>query len=290
MTHRIAHGLFRVVAAFTIALGLAVSIIGAAPTQAQSTGNGIAGPAPASSGDRVSAATAVTVGSGWQEFSFLGVGAQARGCFPTDPSAPLCTAGTNSTFAGSPPWTFTGPAQLVVTDAFSSGDVFQIFDNNSLVGTTSTPTSGADCSNNPDTCLTNTSISHGTFNLPDGSHSLTIVATQIAPGSAGGVGFFRLNTSTGGGNCTVTQTVTRTGTTVNLNYTITTTTPTTWTVFLIVGSAAIPIVTVPLPATNTPVTAPLALPNFPSLGTVGFLTTLSGTGGILCSEFDLITT
>ncbi len=290
VTHSIWHRRFRVLAAFTTALALAISTVSAAPTQAQ-TGNGLAGPPPAGSSDRASAAVAVTIGSGWQEFSFLGVGAQARGCFPADPSAPLCSAGVNSSFVGSPPWTFTGAAQLQVTDAFSSGDVFQIFDNNILIGTTSTATSGADCGNNPDTCFTNASMSKGTFNLADGSHSITIVPTQIASGAVGGVGFFRLTTGVGPGGCTITQTATKTGTTLNLTYTISTSTAANWTVFLVVGNAAVPIINnVALPAITTPVTAPIPIPNFPSLGAIGVLTTISGTTGIMCSDFDVVTT
>jgi hypothetical protein len=35
----------------------------------------------------------------------------------------------------SPPWTFTGPATLTVTDAFNRGDQFNVFDNGNPIGT-----------------------------------------------------------------------------------------------------------------------------------------------------------
>ena len=289
MIQPFARGKLRAVGAFVTALTIAVSTVGASPTMAQSNDNGLAG--PPQSGDRASAAVAVTIGAGWQEFSFIGIGSQARGCFPADPGGPTCTAGVGSQFVGSAPWTFSGAATLTVTDAFSSGDVFQVFDNNQLIGTTSTPTSGADCSNNPDTCLANTSISHGTFNLGAGSHSITIITSAQAPGSVGGVGFFRLTTgSTGGGSCTITQTATRTGTALNLTYTIQTNAATTWNLFLIVGSAAAPVATVPIPAIPTATTFSIPIPNFPALGSIGLLTTITSTGGILCSDFDVVTT
>ena len=288
MIHRISRGHFRAVAAIMTALAIAVSTVGATPTLAQSSGNGIAG--PAQPGDRASAAAAVTIGGGWQEFSFFGVGTPARGCSPADPIGPLCTAGVGSTFVGASPWTFTGAATLTVTDAFSSGDVFQVYDFNSLIGTTSLATAGADCSNNPDTCLGNTSVSHGTFVLADGSHSITIIPISLAVGSAGGVGFFRLTTGVSTGGCSLVQTATKTGTTLNLTYTISNNTAATWNVFLVVGSVAAPIIAVPLPIIATATTLTIPIPSFPALGTIGFLTTINTSTGIACSDFDLVTT
>ncbi len=288
MIQRISRGHFRAVAAIMTALAIAVATAGATPTLAQSGGNGIAG--PAQPGDRVSAAVAVTIGGGWQEFSFFGVGTQARGCSPADPIGPLCTAGVGSTLVGAAPWTFTGAATLTVTDAFSSGDVFQVYDFNSLIGTTSLATAGADCSNNPDTCLANTSVSHGTFNLADGSHSITIIPISLAAGSAGGVGFFKLTTGTTTGACTLIQTATRSGTALNLPYTISTNTVATWNVFLIVGSSAAPIIAAPIPAITTPTTLTIPIPTFPSFGTIGLLTTINTSSSIVCSDFDLVTT
>jgi hypothetical protein len=313
--------LFRTGVALATVLALAASAVGATPSLAQEqdaaqsgavvrsasasgfgvaslqgNNNGIAG--PAQPGDHVSTAVAVTIGSGWQEFSFTTVFAAARGCAPNDPSAPFCTpsAGGNSTFAGTPPWTFTGPATLTVTDAFTSGDVFQIFDFNQLIGTTSAATSGTNCSSdpsatsNPDVCLTNNALSHGTFVLGAGSHSITIVPQSIATGSFGGVGYFRVDSGATSA-CTLTQTVTKSGTTLNLSYTITTSSPATVGVFAAVGSSVIPIVVAGLPTLTTAINPTISIPNVPSIGTVGFLATISTpSGGILCSDFDLIAT
>src|SRR4051794_13986368 len=87
----------------------------------------------------LSAATVLPVSAGpiafgtWYEFSFFDAGVPAMGCFPADPDAPECipSSGTPTVFADAPPWTFvTGAdgATLTVTDAFSHGDVFRIFD------------------------------------------------------------------------------------------------------------------------------------------------------------------
>lgn len=257
----------------------------------QESENGIIG--PAQPGERVGPSVAVTPGSGWQEFSFFSPGVPARGCAPADPIAPFCSPSSagNSSFAGAPPWTFTGPATLIVTDAFTAGDVFQIFDFNQFVGTTSAPTSGTNCGSNPDTCLATAGMSHGTFNLGAGSHSITIVPQSVATPGTGGVGYFRVNAGGGGPTtCTLTQTVTRSGSTLTLTYGFTVTDAATWAVIVIIGPAAIPIIVTPITA-STPAPAPITIPNVPSLGTIGWLTTISTpTQGIICSDFDLIAT
>jgi hypothetical protein len=282
--HRISGGRFRIAAAFMTALALAVSTVGASPTLAQSSGNGITGPGQPS--DRASVEVAVTVGSSWQAFSFISPGLPARGCSPADVGAPSCDVGTSATAVGAAPWTFTGAATLTVTDAFSSGDVFQVYDFNTPIGTTSAATAGTSCANVPDTCLANSSISHGTFNLANTSHSITIV--PISGGA--GVGYFRLTSGTSTGACTLIQTATDSGTTLNLTYTLATNSTATWNVFLVVGSVAAPIIAAPIPAITTPVTFTIPIPNFPSLGTIGLLTTINTSTGIICSDFDLVTT
>jgi hypothetical protein len=297
------------------ALALAASAVGATPSLAQGlddeqsgptvwsasasgfgvaslqgVDNGIAG--PAQPGDHATTAVAITIGSGWQEFSFTTLFAQARGCAPADPVAPFCTPSSagNSSFVGAPPWTFTGPATITVTDAFTSGDVFQIFDSNQLVGTTSAATAGNNCGSDPAVCQTSTGMSRGTFSLGAGNHSITIVPQSIAAGSFGGVGFFRVDSGGATPTCTLTQTVTKSGSTLNLSYTITASGTVTWAVYAVVGPAVIPIVVTSL-TTPTSVTVPISIPNVPPLGTVGFLTTISTPGaGILCNDFDLIAT
>jgi hypothetical protein len=266
------------------------SVPGLGVASLQGNDNGIAG--PAQPGDHATTAVAVTIGSGWQEFSFTALFAPARGCAPNDPAAPLCTPSSagNSSFAGSPPWTFTGPATLTVTDAFTSGDVFQIFDNQVLLGTTSAATAGINCGSDPAVCQTTAGMSRGTITLGAGSHSITIVPTSFATGSLGGVGYFRVDSSSSA-TCTLTQSVTKSGTTLNLSYTITTSGPTTVAVFAAVGPTVIPLVVANLPTQSTAITPSITIPNVSSLGTVGFLATIStSSGGIVCSDFDLIAT
>jgi hypothetical protein len=237
----------------------------------------------------------VTVGSGWLQFAFGAIGLDARGCLPADPSGFLCTAssGNNSTFVGSAPWTFSGSATLILTDAFQSGDVFQVFDNNTLVGTTTAPTANLNCGSDPEVCKTTAGMSTGTFSLGAGNHSITIRPSTLAPGTFGGVAYFRVDTGGTGGNptCTLTQTVTKSGTTVTINYSIQTSAQMNWAVFLVVGHVSAPLIAVPLPTLATATSVSFPFPNFPTFGTVGWLTTLSTpTGGILCSDFDLIAT
>ena len=66
----------------------------------------------------------------WLGFSFGAPGVPARGCSPADPGGLSCGLMGNSVPADTPPWTFVvGPlgATFEVVDAFSTGDVFEIF-------------------------------------------------------------------------------------------------------------------------------------------------------------------
>lgn len=134
----------------------------------------------------------------WLEFGFGDVGTLATGCDPADPAGPFCSpsSGTPTTFLDAPPWTFTAPADgatLTVTDAFSSGDRFELFDFGISLGFTSLPSaSGAvDCGDDPAVCLVTAGISSGLFLLAAGNHSLTLVPI-LAP-SEGGAGFLRVD-------------------------------------------------------------------------------------------------
>jgi hypothetical protein len=142
----------------------------------------------------------VTINGPWLEFGFGGVGTFATGCIPADPTgitncAP--SSGGNSAILGTPPWTLTAPSavQLTVTDAFASGDQFEVFDNNSSIGSTSAPVLGSICAD-PVPCLANPAFSHEVFTLGPGSHSLTIktIASPFLP--ALGAAFFRIDTFT----------------------------------------------------------------------------------------------
>src|SRR5262249_27319822 len=87
-----------------------------------------------------------------------------------------------------PPWTFTAPAVgaiVLVTDAFTAGDRFQVFDFGSSLGLTSLPSGSADCGDDPVPCLATAGISKGSFALPSGNHSITINPVLSLGGGSG---------------------------------------------------------------------------------------------------------
>ena len=122
----------------------------------------------------------------WYTFSFGDVGS-ALG----DGSG--VTLGVNPPAIAAPaaPWDFItlAPVQLVVSDGFNSGDQFELFDNLSSLGLTSTPTGGGDCSSDITACLADITISKGAFILGAGSHSLT---GTVAASFSAGAGFFQV--------------------------------------------------------------------------------------------------
>lgn len=120
----------------------------------------------------------------WLEFAVSDPGVPATGCDPDDPNGPFCTpsSGTPTLFLDAPPWTFVAPASgasLVVTDAFESTERFELFDFGVSLGLTSAPAATAvvDCGDDPVVCLGTGGISHGTFALASGAHSITLVPT-----------------------------------------------------------------------------------------------------------------
>ena len=122
------------------------------------------------------------------QFGFTTVGAGAVGCDPADPLGEFCTpsSGTATTFLDGPPWTFTAGAagaSLAVTDAFASGDQFEVFDFGLSLGLTSPSLPGSDCGDDPVPCLADPDMSHRVFALAAGNHSLTIVLAGGEPGS-----------------------------------------------------------------------------------------------------------
>jgi hypothetical protein len=145
------------------------------------------------------AAIAAPITSGvFFEFGFSAPGVPATGCDPADPSGPFCipSSGTLTQFAPAPPWTFLAAsgATLTVTDAFFSGDRFQIFDFGASIGLTSVPSGVADCGDDPVVCLATSGMSNGTFALGAGTHSITIVPSLSPDG--GGSAYFRVDGAT----------------------------------------------------------------------------------------------
>lgn len=134
-------------------------------------------------------ASVISLGT-YQEFGFTTAGVEATGCDPNDPSGPFCfeSSGTVTVLLGAAPWTFVAPvggAVLTVTDAFLSGDRFEIFDFGSSIGLTSVPVDNIDCGDDPVPCLATAGVSSGIFNLAAGNHSLTITPTISNGGGSG---------------------------------------------------------------------------------------------------------
>jgi hypothetical protein len=125
----------------------------------------------------------------WYEFDIIGAG-PTLGCLPADPNGDFCipSGGTPTSFAPAPAWTFTSlqPVAFTVTDAFQSGDQFEIFDFGVSLGFTSAPAirPPVNCGSDPVTCLATAGISSGVFALAAGSHSLTIASVTDNIGGA----------------------------------------------------------------------------------------------------------
>ncbi len=132
----------------------------------------------------------------YYQFGFGDAGSLATGCDPADPSGAFCvpSSGTLTTFGDAPPWSFVAPvggSELTVTDAFESGDRFEIFDFGASLGLTSAPVLGGDCGDDPVTCLADPNISHNVFLLGAGAHEITIVPVESP--SDGGAGYFAVS-------------------------------------------------------------------------------------------------
>ena len=129
----------------------------------------------------LSFADTIAVGDGWHQFSWTG--------------------GPNVTQIESA-FTFHTDVfvKVNVTDAFVSGDRFQLSDNGSLVGTTSQVNGVAPWTDNPDVAFAGL-FSKGTFTLAPGDHSLILTNIQIPFNQDSGTAFLQLveNGVDGGG-------------------------------------------------------------------------------------------
>ena len=95
----------------------------------------------------------------------------------------------DSTRLDAPAWTFASvtPVRFTITDGFLAGDVFDVFDAGLLIGSTPPVPLFGNCGLDPTACVVDPSMSHASFLLPAGAHSMTISvqAAQIL-----GEGFF----------------------------------------------------------------------------------------------------
>jgi hypothetical protein len=82
---------------------------------------------------------------------------------------------------------------LIVTDAFNSGDAFEVLDTGVPIGMTPFVPVGIDCGDDPVPCLANPGMSHAEFALAAGGHSFTIA--PLASPSGGGAAYFIVNRS-----------------------------------------------------------------------------------------------
>jgi hypothetical protein len=92
----------------------------------------------------------------------------------------------------SPPWTFSGPAEVLITDLFQAGDRFEVFDNLSSLGVTSVVanTGVSTCNGDIGCALASLAYSHASFSLGAGAHSITIDIIQNATRTSGGAAVF----------------------------------------------------------------------------------------------------
>ena len=132
-------------------------------------------------------ADTVSIGT-WYEFGFGDVdSALVNG----STFVPLVNPAT--TAAPDPAWTFTLtiPGTLFVTDAFLSGDQFEIFNYGASLGTTSVPMQGSNCGDDLSCALADANFSSGTFPLAPGDYAIT--GSAILSPFAGGAGAFRVS-------------------------------------------------------------------------------------------------
>jgi len=121
----------------------------------------------------------------WYKFYFGDVGKLPTSCAPD--------SGPNWVCADDPPWTFTTGTRvsLTVTDCYTRGDIFEVWDNGVLLGTTSFVPADGLGGEDPDQCAQDAEMSHGVFELPPGSHLIVIIPSASPFGSGGA--FFRLD-------------------------------------------------------------------------------------------------
>ncbi|MEO2090110.1 MAG: hypothetical protein ABGY75_11510, partial [Gemmataceae bacterium] len=122
-------------------------------------------------------------GDNWNKFYFGGTGSFATGG---------ASGGEPNTFPSlsSPPWTFFGPADIRVTDAFLAGDQFAVYDFGVLIGTTSGGVSTGGTDIDPVLAFANPIYGKGVFSVGGGNHSITIQAVTSPFG--GGGAFFQV--------------------------------------------------------------------------------------------------
>jgi hypothetical protein len=135
----------------------------------------------------------------WYQFVFAGAGAAAEGCvasnnnggLPCDlpnPPSSQPTAG-----APAPPWTFdsNSPVEFIVTDVFTYGDAFEVFNGANLILTTPPVViGGGGCGDDPVICLADPKSSHGSATLFPAQYSSIWINISAYQASNPGYGYF----------------------------------------------------------------------------------------------------
>jgi hypothetical protein len=116
----------------------------------------------------------------WYEFGFdPNHSPFVAGCQPADASGVPCRPGIGTVNLDTPGWTFTSSTAVAftTTDGFLEGDFFDVFDLGTLIGSSpAVSVSGHSCGLDPLVCVADTQMSHASFLLPAGSHSITVFA------------------------------------------------------------------------------------------------------------------
>jgi hypothetical protein len=108
-----------------------------------------------------------------------------------------------SWFDAPPAWDFEGAftftigpgdtGELKVTDIYVDGDQFQVYDWETLIGTTSVPTNNHDYETDVDAAYASPKWSSGLFLLGAGAHSIQLYTIAIATEYTAGVGYLRVD-------------------------------------------------------------------------------------------------
>lgn len=130
------------------------------------------------------------------------------------------------------------------------------------------------------------------YGIDSATDQLITINPATGLGTAvGPLGFDLINAIAWIPTCTIDQTLSLSGRTLTLGYQLGTSTPGTWKVFLSTNGVTFPVITFNLPVLDPAVPVSIPIPNFPELGVVGYLSTLTVPGtGIGCSDWDTIDT
>jgi glucose/arabinose dehydrogenase len=91
--------------------------------------------------------------------------------------------------------------------------------------------------------------------------------------------------------CTLDLNLSYNGSTLTMSFEIGTQLPASWNVWVSFLNTTIPSWSVPIPVVDPPISFPIPIPEFPSLGNIGFLTTLTTQeNGIICSDWETLDT